>query len=145
MFPLFLQHASSIWQISFAPFVMPAQAITVAFGLHSYGCYTPSHRHIIENAKFDNMYPSFQRNIPAPSTIPRVRSMQHFCGGLDPLGGALLSIYACSFSHHAGSPHLEILCTTFHRDQNHIFVRGGKNVQIICLFFCVCVGIFYLP
>ena len=51
--PFFLQHASSIWQISFAPFVMPVQAIAVAFGLHSYGIYMPSHRHIIENAKFD--------------------------------------------------------------------------------------------
>ena len=67
--PFFLQHASSIWQISFAPFVMTVQAIAVAFGLHSYGIYTPSHRHIIENAKFDNMYPSFQRNIPAPAPI----------------------------------------------------------------------------
>ena len=32
-----LQHASSIWQICLALFVVPAQAIAVAFGFHSYG------------------------------------------------------------------------------------------------------------
>ena len=42
--------------------------------------HMPSRRPIIENAKFGNMHSSFQNNIPVPSTIPSVRSMQHFCG-----------------------------------------------------------------
>ena len=64
----------------------------------TYGIHLPSRPHFIENAKFDNMYPSFQSNIPHltkiknNSPISRVRSLQHFCGGRDHLGGCIIHL-----------------------------------------------------